>query len=72
MTKVRQPDGDNTVSLKNLGLPGGVEKGYINFGQFKFVHYRRIENIIGTTERKNVSDKVPEILKKFNNIIEKE
>lgn len=72
LTKVRQPDGSNTVSLEDLGLPGGVQKGYVNFGQFKFVHYRRIENVKGLTERKNVSDKVTVIMKSFNAIIEEE
>lgn len=75
LTKTRQPDKENTMEVTNLGLParGGqtVETCYVNFGQMKFVHYRRLQNIIGLSVRKNVAGQLPDLLTKFNNIINK-
>ncbi|WP_153127416.1 type II toxin-antitoxin system PemK/MazF family toxin [Peribacillus tepidiphilus] len=72
LTKSPQPDGTNTMTITGLGLPGGVNTGYVNFGQVRFVHYRRLENIIGLTERKSIAEKIEELLEKFNNILNKE
>ena len=74
LTKASQPDGDNTVSLENLGLPGGVQKGYINLGQIRYVHFRRLKNIIELPNgRKHIAiEIVKEVLDKHNNIIQKQ
>ncbi|WP_369355914.1 hypothetical protein [Lysinibacillus capsici] len=73
LTKTSQPDGTNTKILKDLGLPGKdgkpVKEGYINFGQIKFVDYRRLENVKGLTSRVNIAEELPDLLAKFNNII---
>lgn len=74
LTSKVQPDGTNTKKLVNLGLPGKngpVETGYINFGQMKFVDYRRLENVKGLNKLVNVSSELPDLLTKFNNIINK-
>ncbi len=75
LTKAKQPDRENTVFLNSLGLPGeDTTKGcYINLGQIRYVHFRRIENIIGIEGgRKHLDDpKVQDILTKFNAIIRK-
>lgn len=70
ITKTQQPDKDNTMKLENIGLPG-QDKGFINYGQLRFVNYRRVENIYGISNRINIIDKVDEILEKFNNIVRK-
>lgn len=72
LTKAPQPDLANTKTLENLNLPGkngSVNKGYVNFGQIKFVDYRRLEKVKGLTTTINVSGEVPDLLNKFNNII---
>lgn len=72
ITKTAQPDGANTKVLKNLGLPGKsgtVQTCYINFGQVKFIDYRRIEKVKGSTRLFNISAELPDLLSKFNNII---
>lgn len=71
LTKTAQPDGKNTMTLTNLGLPGKnnktVQTGYINFGQVKFVHYRRLEKVKGLRTTVNVASELPDLLSKFNN-----
>ncbi|MFF2291266.1 hypothetical protein [Peribacillus butanolivorans] len=72
LTSTAQPDGTNTKELENLGLPGKrgpVQTGYVNFGQMKFIDYRRLENVKGLSKLVNVSDELPDLLTKFNNII---
>lgn len=72
ITKTAQPDRANTKVLQNLGLPaknGTVQTCYINFGQVKFVDYRRLEKVKGATKTFNISAELPDILSKFNNII---
>lgn len=74
LTSKVQPDGSNTKKLVNLGLPGkngSVETGYINFGQMKFVDYRRLENVKGLKKLVNVSSELSDLLAKFNNILNK-
>jgi mRNA-degrading endonuclease toxin of MazEF toxin-antitoxin module len=72
LTKAPQPDRENTKIFENLNLPGksgSVNKGYINFGQMKFVDYRRLEKVKGSSTVINVSVEIPDLLNKFNNII---
>ncbi|AWG44367.1 hypothetical protein BEH_26680 (plasmid) [Priestia filamentosa] len=73
LTKTQQPDAGNTMILRNLGLPAKgnqtVQIGYVNFGQVKFVHYRRLEKVRGTNKVVNVASQLQELLQKFNNII---
>ncbi|MGE7924732.1 hypothetical protein ACQKND_16335 [Viridibacillus arvi] len=72
ITKSFQPDRSNTKKLEKLGLPGKngtVEICYINYGQVKFVDYRRLERIKGLRNQVNIAEELPDILTKFNNII---
>lgn len=74
LTKTPQPDGENIKSFQGLGLPGEngiVGNGFINFGQIKFVDYRRLENIKvqGRIKKFNVAPELPDLLTKFNDII---
>lgn len=71
LTKSKQPDIENIKKFNDLNLPGSVKTGYVNFGQIRYIHFRRIESIknidcgkinIGTEE-------VDDIFKKWNNII---
>ncbi len=71
LTKTPQPDKENTKFFEGLDLPGENGKSYVNFGQIRFVHFRRLENIIGIIEGKrhiNI-DEVKDILEKYNKII---
>lgn len=67
-----QNDGDDTVSISGLNLPGeSKETGYVVFNQIRFVHFRRIKNIRGIPGGRKCIDGqvVDNILKSFNNII---
>lgn len=71
LTKTPQPDRENIKYFENLNLPGENGKSYVNFGQIRYVHFRRIQNIIGIPEKKRHIDKIEvnDILEKFNKII---
>lgn len=73
LTKTPQPFGENNLTFKGLGLPGedSTKTSYISFANIRYVHKRRIENIIGISNgRKHIDGKiVDDIMEKYNNII---
>lgn len=71
LTKSKQPDKKNVKKFNNLDLPGNVKTGYVNFGQIRYIHFRRIESInyIDCGKINIGIEEVNDIFKKWNNII---
>ena len=70
LTKTKQPDGDLTMTYSQLCLPGENGMSYVNFGQIRYIHFRRIERIKDGIIKQLGSQEALKILNNWNKIIE--